>query len=433
MVGKIQFTGNEHVSSRVLRESMKNLRPIGIPKSIFLENLFPRVYDASKLEEDSERVRQAYQDRGYFRASVGDPQTHLRNEAGLSLLTFRPKKGKRIDILMPIDEGGRYRLSGITFTGNKAVTNVKALRGAVRGKGRRLVQPHALCQGPAEPAEGLWHAGLHQLCRDSYADHRRGEEDGQLQHRYRRGQAVLCLADRVPGQYGHARLCDSPRTGAAGRPDLQQQAVGAEHHAANQLDYFNPLKVDQDSETHQNAENGTVDLLLKVTEKGKNSIGLNGGVSGLGGSFLGVNYQTNNFLGLGETLTAARQCRRRVAHSALWVQRAVCAQSPAQPGLSGLQQQVRLQRHEELQARRRQSREPVQRYAVAFAEVQPDVDRIHGFGQLPHPPQLQARRSHLQPEQLERHDLQRGFQQLLPDAGFPQRHPGAERARRHSD
>jgi outer membrane protein insertion porin family len=46
-----------------------------------------------------------------------------------------------------------------------------------------------------------------------------------------------------------------------------------------------------------------VDLLLKVKEKGKNSIGLNGGMSGLSGAFLGVNYQTNNFLGLGETLS----------------------------------------------------------------------------------------------------------------------------------
>ena len=38
-------------------------------------------------------------------------------------------------------------------------------------------------------------------------------------------------------------------------------------------------------------------------EKGKNSIGLNGGVSGLSGTFLGLNYSTNNFLGLGETLS----------------------------------------------------------------------------------------------------------------------------------
>ena len=71
----------------------------------------------------------------------------------------------------------------------------------------------------------------------------------------------------------------------------------------NQLEYFDPLKVDQDSEAHQDPEAGTVDLLLKVKEKGKNSIGLNGGVSGLSGAFLGVNYQTNNFLGLGETLS----------------------------------------------------------------------------------------------------------------------------------
>jgi outer membrane protein insertion porin family len=71
----------------------------------------------------------------------------------------------------------------------------------------------------------------------------------------------------------------------------------------NQLEYFEPLKVDQDSEAHQNVEAGTVDLLLKVKEKGKNSIGLNGGISGLSGAFLGVNYQTNNFLGLGETLS----------------------------------------------------------------------------------------------------------------------------------
>ncbi len=40
-----------------------------------------------------------------------------------------------------------------------------------------------------------------------------------------------------------------------------------------------------------------------MKEKGKNSIGLNGGVSGYSGAFLGVNYQTNNFLGLGETLS----------------------------------------------------------------------------------------------------------------------------------
>jgi outer membrane protein insertion porin family len=42
---------------------------------------------------------------------------------------------------------------------------------------------------------------------------------------------------------------------------------------------------------------------MKVKEKGKNQIGFSGGVSGLAGNFVGVNYATNNFLGLGETLS----------------------------------------------------------------------------------------------------------------------------------
>jgi outer membrane protein insertion porin family len=41
-VGKITFQGNKHISSRELRSSMKDLRPIGVPHSVFLENLFEK-------------------------------------------------------------------------------------------------------------------------------------------------------------------------------------------------------------------------------------------------------------------------------------------------------------------------------------------------------------------------------------------------------
>src|ERR1035441_6772823 len=127
-VGQIKFTGNQHVNALLLRRSMKNLKPIGIPYSIVLEDIFPQTFDASKLEEDTERVRQAYRDKGYANAAVEQPQTQIRDQGGLNWFTFRPNKGKRIDILMTIEESGRYRLGSITFTGNKAVTNVKALR-----------------------------------------------------------------------------------------------------------------------------------------------------------------------------------------------------------------------------------------------------------------------------------------------------------------
>ena len=70
----------------------------------------------------------------------------------------------------------------------------------------------------------------------------------------------------------------------------------------NQLNYFDAIKP-ENAEIKRNVKNGTVDILLKLKEKGKQSISFSGGVSGLSGSFVGLSYQTNNFLGLGETLT----------------------------------------------------------------------------------------------------------------------------------
>src|SRR5580698_7284832 len=302
-VGKIEFTGNEHVSARVLRESMKNLRPIGIPKSIFLEDIFARTYDASKLEEDSERVRQAYRDRGYFRASVGDPKTHLRNETGLSLFTFRPKKGKRIDILMPIEEGGRYRLSGITFSGNKAVTNTKALRAQFAEKDGDWFNATVFGKGLENLRKAYGQLGYINFA--AIPTPSIDEAKHLVSWTIDIDEGKPFFVSRIEFQ-GNTVTRDfvirrelQLEEGSVYNSRLWEMSV----LRLNQLDYFNPLRVEQDSETHQNTEAGTVDLLLKVQEKGKNSIGLNGGVSGLSGAFLGLNYQTNNFLGLGETLS----------------------------------------------------------------------------------------------------------------------------------
>jgi outer membrane protein insertion porin family len=70
----------------------------------------------------------------------------------------------------------------------------------------------------------------------------------------------------------------------------------------NQLDYFEEVKP-TNAELKRNIAQSSVDILLTVKEKGRQSISMTGGVSGLSGSFIGLSYQTNNFLGLGETLT----------------------------------------------------------------------------------------------------------------------------------
>jgi outer membrane protein insertion porin family len=302
-VGQIKFTGNQHLSGLVLRRAMKNLRPIGIPYSLIFENLFAQAFDASKLEEDTERVRQAYRDKGYYNAAVEEPKTQIRDEGGLNWFTFRPKKGKRIDILLPIEEGARYRLGTITFTGNKAVSNVKALRATFAVKDGDWFNATLIGKGleNLKKAYGqLGYINFGAIPKPVFDDQKKTVsldidiDEGKPFYVSRiEFEGNTITRDRV---IRRELMVDE---GNVYNSQLWEYSL----LRLNQLEYFEPLKVDQDSEAHQDAEAGTVDLLLKVKEKGKNQIGINGGVSGLSGAFLGVNYQTNNFLGLGETLS----------------------------------------------------------------------------------------------------------------------------------
>ena len=302
-VGNIRFTGNKSLGSRTLRASMKNLKPIGIPRSIFLENLFARTYDASKLEEDSERVRVAYQNHGYFKAIIGEPATHIRNEGGLSLLTFRPKKGKRIDIRLPVEEGERYRLGGINFKGNKSVNNLRALRGQFAIKDGDIFNFTAIGKGLDNLRKAYGALGFINFT-------------GTPSTRFDEAKKLLYIdIDIDEGKPFSVSRIEFTGNTVTRDPVIRRELLLEEGQVynsnvweqsllrLNQLEYFDPLRVEQDSTATQDQENSTVSLLLRVHEKGKNSIGLNGGVSGLSGSFLGVNYQTNNFLGLGETLS----------------------------------------------------------------------------------------------------------------------------------
>jgi outer membrane protein insertion porin family len=302
-VGNISFVGNTHYPKLALRRSMRNLRPVGIPHSLIFEDLFPKTFDSSKLDEDAERVRQAYRDKGYYKASVDDPQTHVRDEGGLSLITFRPRRGKRMDIRIKVDEGERYRLSGITFSGNKAVTNVRALRATFANKDGEWFNATQIGKGLENLRKAYGQLGYINM--GAIPEPKIDEAKKTVSFNVDIDEGKPFYVSRIEFT-GNTITRDRVirrelllEEGQVYNSQLWEMSL----LRLNQLDYFDPLKVEQDSETHQDAQNGTVELLLKVKEKGKNSIGLNGGVSGVSGAFIGLNYQTNNFLGLGETLS----------------------------------------------------------------------------------------------------------------------------------
>ena len=302
-VGEIKFTGNPHLSGLLLRRSMKNLKPIGIPYSIVLEDIFSQTFDANKLEEDTERVRQAYRDKGYYNAAIEEPKTQIRDQGGLNWFTFRPNHGKRIDILMPIEEGARYKLGSITFTGNKAVSNAKALRSTFAVKDGEWFNATLVGKGLENLKKAYGQLGYTNFGAIPKPIFDEDKKTVSLQIDIDEGKPYYVSRIEFTGNtitrdkvIRRELMLDE---GSVYNSQLWEYSL----LRLNQLEYFEPLKVEQDSEAHRDDDAGTVELLLKVKEKGKNSIGLNGGVSGLSGAFLGVNYQTNNFLGLGETLS----------------------------------------------------------------------------------------------------------------------------------
>jgi len=303
-VGKIKFEGNKAISSRQLESAMKNLKPIGIPHSIFLENLFPRTYDSTKLTEDAERVRYYYQTKGYFKALVGDPKTQIHDTSGVKwYFPFKSSPGKAVDITLPVEEGQRYRLKEITFTGNKAIKNTKPLRSLFKIKDGDIFDTEAIRKGLEQLRKAYASLGYINFTPVPNTD----ADDEK--------RTISLRIDLDEGKQFYVRRIEFEGNTTTRDKVIRRELALEEGQIyngnlwelsllrLNQLQYFQPLKPEQDSEIKQNAQDGTVDITLKVKEKGKNSIGLTGGVSGLSGAFIGFNYTTNNLFGKGESLT----------------------------------------------------------------------------------------------------------------------------------
>ena len=306
-VGRIRFRGNRHVPDRTLRAAMKNLKPIGIPHSIFLENLFAKTYDATKLEEDTERVRAEYQNRGYFKVLVDDPKTEIHDtgHTGFHVPWVQGGLGKSVDITMPIEEGDRYHLGTITFKNNKAISSAAALRSLFPMKDGEIFSREKVAKGLENLRKAYGQAGYINFT--SVPDTKFDDEK----------KIVNLIIDVDEGKQFYVRRIEF-QGNTTTRDKVIRREIALEEGQIynshfwelsllrlNQLGYFDQLKPDDPNTTerHLDEKNGTVDLTLKVHEKGKNSIGLQGGVSGLAGAFVGLNYSTNNFLGLGETLS----------------------------------------------------------------------------------------------------------------------------------
>lgn len=315
-VGNIDIEGNKVFSDRVVRRAMKNLRPIGIPYSIFLEDLFARTYDSTKLEEDQERIRQFYMENGYFLARVIDHSVNIVDVGGkgMHIPIIKPNKpGKRANIGITIDEGRLYHLDKIQFQGVKLFRTPETLMGPLFQMKQGDVFSTAKLRKGLESLRKLYgEFGYIDFVAEPSFDPIPNTDKIDLTLAFDEGKQFFVRRIDFAGNtttrdkvIRRELLIDEGDMFNSRLWDLSILRL-------NQLGYFEVLKENEAADIKRDTKTDTVDITLKVKERGKNSVQLNGGVSGIAGSFIGFSYATNNFLGLGETLSLSSQLGDRI-------------------------------------------------------------------------------------------------------------------------
>jgi outer membrane protein insertion porin family len=314
-VGKIKFTGNHAFSDRKLIRAMRHDRPYSIPLYFWYISVLTKTYDRQKLSEDLEvGVRGLYRDNGYFKASVGEPILENIDTEGYRLgvpLVAGHSHGKAVNITIPIEEGERYRMGTLKIVSadpDKALSlKVEALKGAFPLKPGDIFSTEKVRKALETYGKIYGEYGFIDFTPEPETEIDEEKKiinltmkfDEQKQYFVRRidFSGNTTTRDKV---IRRELLIDE---GQLFNKRLWEMSI----LRLNQLDYFDKIEADKAAEIKRNNKDGTVDINLKLKEKGKQSIGLQGGVSGLAGSFIGLTYQTNNFLGLGETLTFSAQ------------------------------------------------------------------------------------------------------------------------------
>src|SRR5215203_2130148 len=308
----IEFEGNEHFSDSELRASMQYVRETGLISRFKGQDIL----DLEKLQADLQRnVRSYMWSKGYFQARLGDPVVEglgLKRTDFLPLITLPlpliSSKDDTLRIIVPVTEGKIFRVGELKVEGNSIfseqqvlayvglrkgeVANGKRLQDAVYEDLKNVYGQQGFVQynaefepefkdNPSNPNEGIVDIKI-TIDEGKQFTLRRLEFTGNTftRDRVMRREFLINEGDIYNSRYleiSVARL--------------------------NQTQYFDPIDKDQDVEIRTDDEQGDVDLLVKIKEKGRQQISFNGGISGIGGSFFGLEYSTNNLAGRGEVLS----------------------------------------------------------------------------------------------------------------------------------
>ena len=309
---EIEFEGNQVFKDGELRGQLQLVRETGIISRFKGQDIL----DLRKLQYDLRKNVLSYMfSKGYFQARIGDPVVEGLGyrRTGIPILNNFPlpivtSKDDTLKIIVPITEGKIFRVGELKVEGNSIFSEQQILGyvGLQKGEiadGKRLQEAVYEDLKKVYGAQGfvLYNAEFDPNFKDNPANPNEGivdvtitiDEGKQFRLRRLEFSGNTFTRDKI-----------LRREVLINEGDIYNQiALETSVIRLNQTGYFDPIDKDQDVEIRTDEEQGDVDLVVKVKEKSRQQISLNGGISGIGGSFFGLEYSTNNLLGRGENVS----------------------------------------------------------------------------------------------------------------------------------
>ena len=308
---KIDFTGNQFFKDGELRKQLQLVQATGLISRFKGQDIL----DLQKLEYDLQKnVKEYMFSKGYFQARIGEPQVEGLGykRTGFPILKAFPlplvtSKDDTLKITVPISEGKIFRVGDVEIEGNSIFSEqqISGIIGVKKGEiadGKRLRK--ALFEDLKKIYGGQGFIEYDVELLPEFKDNPDKATEGivDIKVKIDEGKQFRLRKLEFVGNT-FTRDVVLRREMLLNEQDIYNQiALERSIIRLNQTQYFDPIDPDLDVETRADSENGEVDIVAKVRERGRQQISFNGGVSGQSGTFFGLEYSTNNLLGRGETL-----------------------------------------------------------------------------------------------------------------------------------
>lgn len=309
---EIDFQGNEVFKDSELRAALELVKETGLVSRVKGQDIL----DLRKLQYDLQKNVRSYMfSKGYFNARIGEPEVvglGVKRTDFIPLITIPLPLISSIDdtlkIVVPVTEGKLFRVGTLEVEGNSIFSDqqILGLIGLKTGDvadGKRLQDVVYEELKKIYGGQGFiqYNAEFEPEFKDNPTNANEGIVDVKITIDEGK-QFTLRRLEFTGNTFTRDKVMR--REFLLNEGDIyNDNFLDISVQRLNQTQYFDPIDKDQDIERRTDEEQGDVDLIVKVKEKGRQQISFNGGISGIGGSFFGLEYSTNNLAGRGEVLS----------------------------------------------------------------------------------------------------------------------------------